>query len=177
MLGEQPVPPRARLARRALIRPAPRILRPVRPSLGIPIAIATALVALLWWFGTHDPFAAARRQVLDAIRMVESSDRPNPPDGDGGLAIGPYQIHRVYWLDAVEAEPALGGRYEDCRRRAYAERVIAAYMRRYVPDAWQRARAEVIARTHNGGPQGSRRDATLRYWHKVRDVLGGSGDA
>src|SRR5690606_21438428 len=131
-----------------------RILGGVRASLGIPIAIAAVVVALLWWFGTRDPYAAERARLLDAIRMVESSDRPDPPDGDGGLAIGPYQIHRVYWLDAVEAEPSLGGRYEDCRRRGYAERVIAAYMRRYVPEAWEAADAEVVARTHNGGPQG-----------------------
>ncbi len=37
-----------------------------------------------------------RQEILDAIRFVESSDRPNPPDGDDGLAIGPYQIHEVY---------------------------------------------------------------------------------
>lgn len=113
----------------------------------------------------------ARGAILDAIRQVESSGREHPPDGDGGLAIGPYQIHRVYWLDATSAEPALGGTYEDCRRRDYAERIVAAYMRRYAPEAWARGDAEVIARIHNGGPRGHQRDATLRYWHRVRAHL------
>ena len=53
-----------------------------------------------------------RRQILDAIRFVESSDRDDVPDGDGGKAIGPYQIHEIYWRDAIEAEPALGGGYQ-----------------------------------------------------------------
>lgn len=112
-----------------------------------------------------------RAQILDAIRQVESSGRESPPDGDGGLAIGPYQIHRVYWLDAIAEDPAIGGVYDDCRKRAYAEKVIAAYMRRYAPAAWTRGRAEVIARIHNGGPQGHRSAATRGYWQRVLRLL------
>lgn len=111
------------------------------------------------------------QEVLDAIRMVESGDRTDPPDGDGGLAIGPYQIHRVYWQDALQAEPELGGDYQDCRRRSYAERVIGAYMRRHAPDAWRERDAQIIARVHNGGPTGAQKTATLRYWGRVRAAL------
>ena len=116
-----------------------------------------------------------RRDVLDAIRLVESSGRDDCRDGDGGLAIGPFQIHRVYWLDAVQAEPALGPAaghdYQDCRDRRYAERVVAAYMQRYVPSAWLRGDAEVIARTHNGGPRGAQKNATDGYWRRVERAL------
>jgi hypothetical protein len=117
----------------------------------------------------------ARRVVLDAIRFVESSGRDVVPDGDGGKAIGPFQIHRVYWLDAVQSEPALGPvagfDYQHCRDRRYAERVVAAYMQRYVPAAWARADAEVIARTHNGGPRGAHKSATDGYWRRVERAL------
>jgi len=120
------------------------------------------------------------RAILDAIRLVESGGRDDCPDGDGGLAIGPYQIHRVYWQDAVAHDPRLGPRhgfgYEDCRRRGYAEQVIEAYMRRWVPSAWQGARAEVIARTHNGGPKGATSPATSGYWRRVRAHLGLAGE-
>ena len=92
-------------------------------------------------------------------------------DGDGGLAIGPYQIHEVYWRDAVRSDPALGGTYQDCRRRAYAEKVVAAYMRLHVPDAWARGDGETIARVHNGGPRGADKNATLGYWQRVRARL------
>ncbi|MGE0144337.1 MAG: hypothetical protein AB7I19_12290 [Planctomycetota bacterium] len=113
----------------------------------------------------------SRSEILHAIRMVESGGRSRPPDGDGGLAIGPYQIHEIYWKDAIAAEPSIGGTYQDCRQRAYAERVIAAYMRRHAADAWQNHDAEVIARTHNGGPNGPRKSATDRYWKRVKSYL------
>ncbi len=112
-----------------------------------------------------------RPEILDALRMVESSDRANPPDGDDGKAIGPYQIWEIYWTDAKAFDPDLGGSYQDCRDRAYAERVIDAYMRRYAADAWASGHAETIARTHNGGPKGPTKDTTLPYWQRVRSHL------
>lgn len=133
---------------------------------------AVLVLVLLWiWADSGERETWPHRQILDAIRFVESSDRDDVPDGDGGRAIGPYQIHRVYWQDAVEFEPELGGTYEDCRRRDYAERVIAAYMRRWAPGAWRAGDAEVIARLHNGGPRGDVEAATERYWQRVRARL------
>ena len=84
-----------------------------------------------------------------------------------GRAIGPYQIHRVYWFDAHEFEDELGGTYQDCRDRDYAERVIDAYMRRYAKEAWRVGRAEKVARVHNGGPKGHEKKATEHYWQRV----------
>jgi len=116
---------------------------------------------------------AAREGALRAIRIVESGGVPDPPDGDGGRAIGPFQIHRAYWQDAAGADPSLGGSYEDCRDPGYARRVVEAYMLRWAPNAWTRGDAETIARTHNGGPQGPRRESTLPYWRRVQAVLSG----
>ncbi len=114
-------------------------------------------------------------QILDAIRMVESGGRDDCPDGDGGKAIGPFQIHEIYWKDAVAAQPELGLSagfgYQDCRRREYAIQVIEAYMTRWKPDAWRLRDAEVIARVHNGGPRGDEKRATDRYWEKVEAQL------
>jgi len=137
----------------------------------LPLLAVFALVLLVDWLAGGGSRAAARLwprpQILDAICFVESSHRADPPDGDLGKAIGPYQIHEVYWRDAIAADPGLGGSYQDCRQRAYAERVIAAYMQRYVPEAWAAGDAEVIARVHNGGPTGHRESGTLRYWQRV----------
>ena len=114
----------------------------------------------------------AAPQVCHAIRMVESGGRHSPPDGDGGRAIGPYQIHEIYWKDAVAAAPELAaGTYQDCRGQDYAEAVIRAYMRKWVADAWRIGDAEVIARTHNGGPNGAQKQATQGYWEKVLGYL------
>lgn len=138
---------------------------------GVLGVVVVAAASLAIWLSTARERVWTQREVLDAIRAVESRGQPEPPDGDGGRAIGPYQIHRGYWQDAVAFDPELGGTYEDCRDLAYAERVIAAYMRRFVPEAWRAVDAEVIARTHNGGPRGAERASTLRYWERVRSVL------
>ncbi|MCB9879188.1 MAG: hypothetical protein H6835_16455 [Planctomycetes bacterium] len=112
-----------------------------------------------------------QREILDAIRQVECGGGDVAPDGDGGAAIGPYQIHRAYWSDAVQVAPELGGCYEDCRDRAYAERIVAAYMTRYCRSAWQSGDAETVARIHNGGPKGCRKQATIGYWQRVQRHL------
>ena len=113
----------------------------------------------------------SEHQLLNAICQVESGGREDCADGDGGRSIGPFQISQSYWEDAVESDPGLRGSWNDCRKRAYAERVVRAYMRRYVPGAWQRLDAAVISRTHNGGPTGARNPATLAYWRKVEKAL------
>lgn len=152
--------------RRLLLR---RLLPHTRRGL---VVLATLLLGVLWWFaGDGERQHWPREQILDAIRFVESSGREQPPDGDGGLAIGPYQIHRIYWQDAVAFGPGLGGDYQDCRKRDYAERVIDAYMRKWAPDAWTRGDAERIARVHNGGPKGHENPKTDRYWERVRARL------
>lgn len=137
---------------------------------------AVVLLGVLWATRGTGPLDEIRptwprEQILLAIRLVESGDRDPVPDGDDGRAIGPYQIHEAYWRDAVQAEPSLGGSYQDCRRRDYAERVIAAYMQRWAAVAWASGDAETIARVHNGGPDGARKESTRRYWERVRARL------
>ena len=117
------------------------------------------------------PVPTGERAILDAIRQVESRGQDNCPDGDGGRSIGPYQISQKYYRDAVEFDPRIGGRYQDCRDRAFAEKVVRAYMLRYAPEAWKSGDAEAIARTHNGGPRGASCPSTIKYWEKVRSAL------
>ena len=157
-------PPRVRLPRVRLRWPRRR-----RPF----AVLLAAIVLTALWCTPRGPDRQVwpREQILTAIRFVESGDRENVPDGDDGLAIGPYQIHEVYWRDAIAAEPSLGGRYQDCRRRSYAERVVAAYMTKWCAEAWRRGDGEVIARVHNGGPGGADKASTLGYWQRVRAKL------
>lgn len=109
--------------------------------------------------------------VLRAIRIVESGEDPAAV-GDGGRAIGVYQIWNVYWRDAVEFS-GIGGVYGDCRDPAYADVIVRAYMDRYaVPRRLGRyPTQEDIARIHNGGPNGHRKEATLKYWQKVHTQM------
>lgn len=106
-------------------------------------------------------------KLLAAIRQVESHGNDKAV-GDGGKAIGPFQIWRVYWQDAVQFDKSIGGCYEDCYDPAYAARIVRAYMARYAPKG---ASLEVMARIHNGGPKGHQKEATLAYWAKVQKEL------
>lgn len=115
------------------------------------------------------PDTTRLRPLFDAIRFVESGNRPNPPDGDGGRSIGPYQIMEAYHRDAC------GGLadWQRCRGRAYAERTMVKYWQRYCPKALAAGDWETLARIHNGGPRGHRKAATRAYWHKVRKAIKG----
>jgi len=102
-----------------------------------------------------------------AIATVESSNNP-AAIGDGGKAIGLYQIHKCYWQDAVQHDPSIGGRYEDCYDPDYARRIVIAYLDRYAP---KNATNEQLSRIHNGGPRGNKIAATKKYWVKVQKHL------
>ena len=112
--------------------------------------------------------------LLDAICVVESNCDPNAV-GDGGDSIGAYQIQYNYWLDATEFDPSIGGVYKDVLDNRYARRVIRAYWRRYANDRrlGRSPTFEDMARVHNGGPNGYKKEATVPYWEKVSKVLYG----
>mgnify|MGYP006274859625 CR=1 FL=1 len=107
--------------------------------------------------------AGQSARLLDAIRQVESGGDCSLV-GDGGKAIGPYQIHQSYWADAVQHDPTIGGTYADCVDEQYARRVVVAYLHRY-----GRGKSdEQLARIHNGGPRGHLKMATLKYLAKIK---------
>ena len=115
-------------------------------------------------------------RVLEAICQVESNCDSNAI-GDAGDAIGPFQIHQAYWYDAVEfsSDPYLTtGEYHDCFNYEYAYLIVLEYMNRYASDALDPVDAEKIARIHNGGPKGHKKQSTQKYWQKVKSVLGNS---
>ncbi len=111
-------------------------------------------------------------KLLKAINKVEASGvRDGKILGDNGKALGPFQIHRIYWQDAHEFDKSLGGKYEDCQHWDYSVRVVHSYWRRYAPEALRKGDYETLSRVHNGGPNGTRKPATLSYWRKVQIVL------
>lgn len=108
-------------------------------------------------------------QVIGAIMQVESGgDRYAV--GDGGLAIGPYQIHRAYWVDARRLL-GVDWPYDDARDPAKAIRAVRVYTRHYAAYYRRPWTPETIARIHNGGPRGWQKPATLPYWRKVEAAM------
>ena len=114
--------------------------------------------------------------LLNAMYQIESSGGKNLV-GDFGMAIGPYQIHWVYWKDATDYDPSIKGKYKDCTNKEYSERIIKAYWARYAP---KNATVEQLARIHNGGGGilakqfGNTKKTmnawknTTAYWNKIK---------
>ncbi len=107
-------------------------------------------------------YSAPPESFWKALHHVETSSRLGPIKGDNGAALGPLQIHRVYWQDS-----GVPGTYSQCADLAYSRRVVTAYLKRYAKSAWDAGRVDQLARVHNGGPQGHRKAATLAYARKV----------
>lgn len=98
-----------------------------------------------------------------ALHLVETSGKTGPILGDGGRALGPFQIHRGYHKDS-----GISGDYSRCADLAYSKRVVSAYLKIYAPTAWRNGDVHTLARVHNGGPNGARKRSTLIYSAKVR---------
>ena len=138
-----------------------------KTSFYIPIVISFSVVGSS--IAVHPPQNYNATRILDAIRQVETGGEKDPANavGDDGKAIGPFQIHYVYWKDAVDFDSSIGGKYSDCKDEAYAKKIIVAYWTRYAPN-WS---DETLSRVHNGGPKGNKKAKTLNYWQKVRKNL------
>jgi len=106
--------------------------------------------------------AAPPESFWRALHLVETGGRHGAILGDGGKALGPLQIHRGYHADA-----RIGGDYSRCADLDYSKRVVSAYLQRYAPKAWAAGDVETLARVHNGGPRGDRKQATINYGKKV----------
>jgi hypothetical protein len=110
--------------------------------------------------------AAPPESFWRALHQVETSGRQGAILGDNGKSLGPLQISRAYHADSRVA-----GSYEQVTDLAYARRVATAYFKRYAPAAWEAGDVETLARVHNGGPAGARKQATLPYADKVRRAM------
>jgi hypothetical protein len=106
--------------------------------------------------------------LLDAIAAVESRNDPRAA-GDGGTALGPYQIHRAYWADATRFL-GVDWSYTDAQDPVKARDAVRAYLLHY----GRGCSMMEMARIHNGGPNGHKRAATLEYARRIGEALCGS---
>ena len=128
---------------------------------------ALCLVVLLpAWVAAASASAAAVdpndiERLLDAIARIESHGDPNAV-GDGGRALGVYQIHRAYWEDGT-ALLGVNWPHRDATDPKKARRVVKAFLLHY----GQGKSLLEMARIHNGGPCGDKKKATLCYARKL----------
>ena len=107
-----------------------------------------------------------------AIHQVETTGRVGVIYGDGRRSMGPLQISRAAWKDAVKFDPSIGGSYGDCKNLAYSTKIMRAYLLRYDPVAFKSGDWETCARLWNSGPAWNMKvRLTNKYWAAVRGHL------
>lgn len=114
-------------------------------------------------------------KLLNAISVVESSKKANAV-GDGGKALGLFQLHRIYVRDVNNILGRKCYSYSDRLNPNKSKDMTVIYLKHY-GRAYERktgkpATLEVLARIHNGGPNGWAKPATKEYWLKVKKALG-----
>jgi transglutaminase-like putative cysteine protease len=104
--------------------------------------------------------------LFNAIAQVES-DR-------GATSSNVYQIRKIYVKDV--------NRFSKCKwfeidvmNKRYSEEMMREYWyhyaSRYRLNESKPVTYEVLARIHNGGPNGYKKASTLAYWERVKKVL------
>jgi hypothetical protein len=103
--------------------------------------------------------------LLPFIAEVESGNN-TLAIGDNGRAVGVYQIHKRY------VDDLRGYNYNDRIDATKSAKMVIAYLTRwgkhYEKMTGKPATAKVLARIHNGGPNGWRKDSTVKYWNKIK---------
>ena len=113
---------------------------------------------------SSNALAAPSQALLDAIRQVESGGRC--VTGDSGRAVGVYQIHKVY-VDDVNRIAKTKYTYADRNDEAKSRKMVEIYLTHYGKGKSQLD----MARIHNGGPTGHKKQATLKYAEKIKKVM------
>jgi hypothetical protein len=116
--------------------------------------------------GSREAKVDTAGDIIAAIRSVETSDAADPPNGDGGKALGPLQIHEAFWVDS-----GISGSWQNCHDFEYSKRVVVAYWQRYEPAAYSNDDNRTLALCFHYGPHWRSRNDPDGYWTKVKAKL------
>lgn len=113
-------------------------------------------------------------RLLNALVWVESS-RNEKAVGDKGKAVGLLQLHKIYVDDVNRILGVKKYYYADRWNPQKSVEMTVVYLkhygRRYERITGKKASYEVLARIHNGGPDGWKKSKTSEYWCKVQKHL------
>ena len=112
------------------------------------------------------------KDLLDAIEIIESGGDCNAV-GDNGRAVGAYQIHLCYLEDANKQSWHKIFTENDRYDRQKSREMVRLYMDRYATYGrlGREPTLEDMARIHNGGANGYKKESTKAYWQKIKRVL------
>lgn len=119
---------------------------------------------------TNRADSRALEHLLDAIALVESNNRANAV-GDGGSAVGAYQIRPIFLRDINRIlgwdKYELADRFDPEKSRAMA---------RVYLDHYGRGKSTVeMARQFNGGPSGHLKKATEPFAIRIQAAMDAAG--
>lgn len=126
-------------------------------------------------FTLQDPIISFD-DLLDAIEQVESNGDAQAV-GDNGNAIGSFQIWKIYVNDLNRIGALYGHKttfsYEDRWDRDKSRSMIKQYIKHYATEKRleRLPTFEDMARIHNGGPNGYKKESTKKYWKKIKKEL------
>lgn len=130
------------------------------------LAVILAAISAQAMNAWHHPLFAAMRQ-------VESFDGREPV-GDKGRSRGVYHIQSCYVADVNRV---YGTRFtpDDRDDPVKAHQIVRLYLahygRVYTKITSKPVTCEVLARIHNGGPDGWRKKATIKHWRRVERAM------
>ena len=109
--------------------------------------------------------------LIAAIIMVESGGNTYAV-GDNGRAFGSMQIHQCV-IDDVNRVYNTHYVHEDAFNEHKARDMFIKYIHMYATHRrlGREPTYEDMARIWNGGPNGYRKESTIKYWEKVKERL------
>ena len=107
--------------------------------------------------------------VLDAIKMVESKNGKYIYGKNGEL--GQYQIKKIVIDDINRIIGKRIYKYSDALDEKKSREICKLYI-----EYWSKKRGcygdiKSMVRIWNGGPNGHKKESTLPYWNKIKEVL------
>ncbi len=100
------------------------------------------------------------------IWTIETGRKHGPIWGEA-RELGPLQITRECWLDAIEHRPEIGGDWMDCQDLGYSLKIMRSYLDRWATvERCGLVTDQIKSRIWNGGPDGHLKDSTWDYWMK-----------
>lgn len=129
------------------------------------------------------PKSPTFEDLLDAIEYVESGGDPKAV-GDNGNAVGSFQIWKIY-VDDVNRIGRINhkDKYSNPTQWKYHHResqvcsrwIVRDYLKHYATKKriGREPTFEDMARIHNGGPNGWKKESTKSYWEKVKRAIEG----
>lgn len=143
------------------------------------LIVAIVAVIAINSFGVEIP-----HKLISALCIVESNAKSDAK-GDYSKklkeyrAIGAFQLWKIYVDDVnnILKNSGCKNRYSYNDRYNYRKsyEMVVIYLNHYgavyEKKTGKKATFEVLSRIHNGGPNGWKKQSTIKYWNKVKEIL------